>query len=330
MHQTPEQNPPQVRFELLGIFLSFSELLMKRKKRAVWLSSILLLLSLLIIAVGIFTATRTENISIIGYASGIILAFGSFLGLLGLCLDENRKQLLVAAITFLSLGIIGAFFCVVVDGVFTAINIDLRPLRVGRCQHYTSGQNYIYENYLATVPCQSLTESCSLKVRSNTCYCCDLYDCANGGYLNNYYEFVGVKSCQEVHFVYIMIWLVSVLNVSAFLLGIVTTAILGSFKNMESLIGPDVSIQLFNIQNSRHKSKEQIETQPTLSPSAPLLLQEQGVDTMQQRPSIQYMSMPVAASLPSCNFNHTKMDSNPPPFAPFYNLLPEKALGYPI
>uniref|UniRef100_UPI00398F657D transmembrane protein 255B n=1 Tax=Pristiophorus japonicus TaxID=55135 RepID=UPI00398F657D len=323
MQRTPGQIRPHLGFELF-------ELLMKRKKRAVWLSSVLLLLSLLITAVGIFTATRTENISIIGYASGIILAFGSFLGLLGLFLDENRKQLLVAAIIFLSFGIIGAFFCVVVDGVFTAINIDLRPLHVGRCQHYTSGQNYIYENYITSVPCQSLTESCSLKVRSNTCYCCDLYDCANGGYLNNYFEFVGVKSCQEVHFVYIMIWLVTALNVSAFLLGIITTAILGSFKNMASLIGPDVSIQLFNIQNSRHKSKEQMQIQPTLSPTAPLLLQEQGVDTMELRPTVQYMSMPMAASSPCCNFNPTKMDSNPPAFAPLYNLLPENPVAYPI
>ncbi|XP_067897631.1 transmembrane protein 255B [Heterodontus francisci] len=322
MQPTPEQNQPHLRFELF-------ELLMKKKKRAVWLSSILLLLSLLITAVGIFTETRTENISVIGYASGIILAFGSFLGLLGLFLDENRKQLLVAAITFLSFGVMGAFICVVVDGVFTAINIDLRPLRVGRCQHYTSGQNYIYENYLATVSCQSFTESCSLKVRSNTCYCCDLYDCANGDYLNNYFEFVGVKSCQEVQSVYIMIWLVTVLNVSAFILGIIATAVLGSFKNLESLIGPDVSIQLFSFQNFRHKSEEQMQTQPTVSPTAPLIPQEQRVDAMKQRPTVQYMSMPVAASLPGCNFNHTKMDSNPPPFAPLYNLS-EKPLGYPI
>ncbi|XP_051874193.1 transmembrane protein 255B isoform X2 [Pristis pectinata] len=300
---------------------------MKRKKRAIWLSSILLLLSLLITAVGIFTATRTENISVIGYASGIILAFGSFLALLGLFLDENRKQLLVAAIIFLSFGVIGAFFCVIVDGVFTAINIDLRPLHAGRCQYYTSGHNFIYENYLTSVPCQSLTESCDLKVRSNTCYCCDLYNCASGDYLNNYFEFAGVKNCQEVHMVYIMIWLVTALNVSAFLLGIITTAILGSFKNMESLIGPEVSFQLFHIQNSRCKSKEQLETQPILSPSAPLLLHEQAVDTMRQGRPTQYM--PMAASLPSCDFNCAK-NTNPPPFAPLYNLLPDKPVGYPI
>lgn len=54
----------------------------------------------------------------------------------------------------------------------------------------------------------------------------------SGDYLNNYFEFVGVNSCQEVHLVYIMIWLMTALNVSAFLLGIITTAILGSFKNM--------------------------------------------------------------------------------------------------
>ncbi|XP_060690461.1 transmembrane protein 255B isoform X1 [Hemiscyllium ocellatum] len=313
----------QLRFHLL-------ELLMKRKKRAVWLSSILLLLSLVITAVGIFTETRTENISIIGYASGIILAFGSFLGLLGLFLDENRKQLLIAAITFLSFGIIGAFICVIVDGVFTAVSIDLRPLRAGRCQYYTSGQNFIYDNYLATVPCQTFTESCNLKVRSNTCYCCELYNCANGDYLKNYFEFVGVKSCQEIQSLYIMIWLVTTLNISAFILGIATSAILGNFKNTESLIAPDVSVQLFNFHNSRCNAKEETQSQPSTSPSAPLLLQEQGVDIAQQRPSVCYMSMPAATSLPCYNHSHTKMDNNPPPFAPLYNFLPEKPLGYPI
>ncbi|XP_048398490.1 transmembrane protein 255B [Stegostoma tigrinum] len=317
MQRTEEQN--QLEFQLF-------ELLMKRKKRAVWLSSILLVLSLVIIAVGIFTETRTENISIIGYASGIILAFGSFLGLLGLFLDESRKQLLVAAITFLSFGIVGAFICVVVDGVFTAVSIDLRPFHAGRCQYYTSGQNYIYENYLTTVPCQSFTESCNLKVQSNTCYCCDLYNCANGDYLNNYFEFVGVKSCQEIQSVYIMIWLVTTLNVSALILGIATSAILGNFKNMESLIGPDVSVQLFNFQNSRCKAKEQARSQPSTSPSAPLL-QEVG-DTMQQRPSVHYMSVPATTSLPCCSQSDTKIDNNPPPFAPLYNFLPEKPLGY--
>ncbi|XP_069753430.1 transmembrane protein 255B [Narcine bancroftii] len=319
----PGQNLPQVRPELL-------ELLMKRKKRALWLSSTLLLLSLLITAVGIFTATRTENISVIGYAPGIILAFGSFLALLGLFLDENRKQLLVAAITFLSFGIIGAFFCVIMDGVFTAINIDRKPLDAGRCQHYTSGHNFIYDNYLTAVPCQTLTESCNLNVRSNTCYCCDLYNCANGDYLNNYFEFVGVKSCKDVHIIYVMIWLVTALNVSAFLLGIITTAILDSFKNMEVLLGPEVSFQLFHIQHSRIKSKEQRETQPILSPTAPLLIHEQAVDTMHQGPCSQYTSMPMATSLSSYDFNCAKKDTNPPPFAPLYNLLPDKPMGYPI
>ena len=31
---------------------------------------------------------------------------------------------------------------------------------------------------LLQVPCRGLTESCFMMVRSGTCYCCDLYDCA--------------------------------------------------------------------------------------------------------------------------------------------------------
>ncbi|MBN3282202.1 T255B protein, partial [Polyodon spathula] len=112
------------------------------------------------------------------------------------------------------------------------VSQDLRPLQAGRCQYYTSGHSYLYENYFASVPCQGLTESCSLKVRSGTCYCCDLYDCANGGYLNNHYEYVGVRSCQEVLSLYVMIWLLTALNLLVFFLGILATAVLGSIKDV--------------------------------------------------------------------------------------------------
>ncbi|KAI2653956.1 Transmembrane protein 255B [Labeo rohita] len=113
----------------------------------------------------------------------------------------------------------------------------MRPMKAGRCQFYTSGNSYIYENYYATVPCQGLTESCNMKVRSGTCYCCDLYDCANGGYLNNYYEFVGVQSCQEVHSLYVLLWVLTTLNLLAFVCGILTTAVLGSIKDMTFCFG---------------------------------------------------------------------------------------------
>uniref|UniRef100_A0A673JRK3 Si:dkey-283j8.1 n=1 Tax=Sinocyclocheilus rhinocerous TaxID=307959 RepID=A0A673JRK3_9TELE len=184
-----------------------------RRRKAQWLVSGMLSLSLLIVVMGIYTSTRTVSVSITGYMSGIIL---------------------IAAIVFLSFGIISSFLCLVVDGIFILLNIDMRPMRAGRCQFYTSGNSYIYENYYATVPCQGLTESCNIKVRSGTCYCCDLYDCANGGYLNNYYEFVGVQSCQEVLSLYVLLWVLTTLNLLAFVCGILTTAVLGSIKDMRA------------------------------------------------------------------------------------------------
>ncbi|XP_036391802.1 transmembrane protein 255B [Megalops cyprinoides] len=190
-----------------------ADLMKKRKKRALWLVVGMLCMALLTVALGIYTTTRTESLSVTGYTSGVIL---------------------VASIVFLSFGIMASFFCVVVDGVFILLNIDMRPLRAGRCQFYTSGNSYIYENYYASVPCQGLMESCNMKVRSGTCYCCDLYDCANGGYLNNHYEFVGVRSCQEVLYLYTLIWVLALLNLAAFILGILTTAVLGSIKDMSA------------------------------------------------------------------------------------------------
>uniref|UniRef100_A0A671LMT9 Transmembrane protein 255B-like n=1 Tax=Sinocyclocheilus anshuiensis TaxID=1608454 RepID=A0A671LMT9_9TELE len=221
-----------------------------RRRKAQWLVSGMLSLSLLIVVMGIYTSTRTESVSITGYISGIIL---------------------IAAIVFLSFGIISSFLCLVIDGVFILLNIDMRPVKAGRCQFYTSGNSYIYENYYATVPCRGLTESCNMKVRSGTCYCCDLYDCANGGYLNNYYEFVGVQSCQEVFSLYILLWVLTTLNLLAFVCGILTTAVLGSIKDMRaSLYVSPAAPAATGSSVSPGGSSDTSHVQPNPPPFAPL------------------------------------------------------------
>ncbi|KAL3057011.1 hypothetical protein OYC64_007487 [Pagothenia borchgrevinki] len=205
-----------------------------RVRRALWLVVSMLSLSLLLVLLGVYTTTRSESLNLSGYISGVILTLGSFLGLLGLCLEENRRQLLTAAIVFLSLGVMGSFLCVVIDGVCVVFNMDMRPLKADRCQYYSGGSSYVYENFYTSATCWSPKESCNMTVRSGTCYCCDLYDCANGGYLNNYYEFVGVKSCEEVFTLYVLIWILASLNLVAFFAGILTTAVLGSIKHLRS------------------------------------------------------------------------------------------------
>ncbi|XP_072551304.1 transmembrane protein 255B isoform X3 [Salminus brasiliensis] len=270
---------------------------MKRRK-ALQLVSGMLSLSLLIVALGIYTSTRTESLSITGYASGAILAFGSFLGVLGLCLEENRKQL------------------------------DMRPVKAGRCQFFTSGNSYIYENYYASVQCQGLTESCSLKVRSGTCYCCDLYDCANGGYLNNYYEFVGVQSCEDILSLYILIWVLTLLNLLAFILAILTTAVLGSIKDLvrerpreiQSLIRKSLVSSLSLSHDSSIVS----------SPTAPLLTDHNTQSAQQLYPKASLYVSPAGSGAPAADSQsghletQTNTEPNPPPFAPLYNLLPYK------
>ncbi|KAG7226064.1 hypothetical protein INR49_018674 [Caranx melampygus] len=185
---------------------------MARVRRALGLVLGMLTLSLLLVVLGIYTTTRTESLNVTGYTSGVILT---------------------SAIIFLSFGIISSFLCLVIDGVCIVLNMDVRPLRAGRCQYYGSGTSYVYENFYTSVSCWNLKESCAMTVRSGTCYCCDLYDCANGGYLNNYYEFVGVQSCEEVYTLYILIWILTGLNLVALFLGMLTTAVLGSIKDMK-------------------------------------------------------------------------------------------------
>ncbi|XP_052607678.1 transmembrane protein 255B isoform X2 [Peromyscus californicus insignis] len=177
----------------------------RRRKISLWFVGSLLLVSTLILTIGLAATTRTENVTVGGYYPGIILGFGSFLGIIGIHLVENRRQM------------------------------EPRPLSAGRCQFYSSGTGYLYDVYQTEVTCYSLSGRCQLKVRSNTCYCCDLYACGSTESSPAYYEFVGVRSCQDVVHLYRLLWVSTVLNVLGLCLGIITAAVLGAFKDMVPL-----------------------------------------------------------------------------------------------
>ncbi|XP_071064220.1 transmembrane protein 255B [Dasypus novemcinctus] len=208
----------------------------QRKKTSLWFAVSLLAVSFLILTIGLAATTRTENVAVGSYYPGIILGFGSFLGIVGINLVENRRQMLVAAIVFISFGMVAAACCAIVDGVFAARHIDLRPLSTGRCQFYSRGIGYLSDVYQTEVTCHSSNGKCQLKVRSNTCYCCDLYNCDSTEHSPSYYEFVGVSSCQDVIHLYRLLWSSTVFNVLGLFLGIVTAAVLGTFKeDMEEI-----------------------------------------------------------------------------------------------
>ncbi|XP_044059305.1 transmembrane protein 255B isoform X2 [Siniperca chuatsi] len=284
--------------------------MMVRVRRSLWLVLGMLSLSLLLVVLGVYSTTRTESLNVTGYTSGVILTLGSFLGLLGLRLEENRKQLLTAAIIFLSFGIITSFVCLLIDGICIVLNMDTRPLKAGRCQYYSSGSGYIYENFFTSVSCWNLNESCSMAVRSGTCYCCDLYDCANGGYLSNYYEFVGVRSCEEVFTLYILIWTLTGLNLVAFFTGILTTAVLGSIKDL-----------------SRNPPEPSEST--ASSPTAPLLMDANTHTVHQLHPGASMYFPPAEGTAASQSFpsSSTPQTTNLPPFAPMTSLLPYRIHG---
>ncbi|XP_059000658.1 transmembrane protein 255B isoform X3 [Mustela lutreola] len=168
----------------------------RRKKDALWFVGSLLVVSAAILTVGLAATTRTENVTVGGYYPGIILGFGAFLGITGLNLVENRKQMLVAAIVFVSFGVVAAFCCALVDGVFAARHIgsvsqtnepssehhpvakkEPRPLTAGRCQFFASEMGYMPDAHQTEVTCHSSSGVCPLKVKSSSCYCCELYRC---------------------------------------------------------------------------------------------------------------------------------------------------------
>ncbi|XP_032886105.1 transmembrane protein 255A isoform X2 [Amblyraja radiata] len=177
----------------------------KRKRASVLVSGSLLIASVLILTVGLAATTRTLNVSVGGYYPGVILGFGSFLGLIGSNLLENKRQM------------------------------DIRPFHAGRCQYYSSETPYPSDDHNAEVTCPSQSRSpCILKVKSNTCYCCDLYKCGSRDALGGYYEYNDVGSCQEVIHLYHLLWSSTILNIVGLFLGIITAAVLGSFKDMQT------------------------------------------------------------------------------------------------
>ncbi|XP_044937182.1 transmembrane protein 255B isoform X2 [Mustela putorius furo] len=119
----------------------------RRKKDALWSVGSLLVVSAAILTVGLAATTRTENVTMGGYYPGIILGFGAFLGITGLNLVENRKQM------------------------------EPRPLTAGRCQFFASEVGYVPDAHQTEVTCHSSSGACPLKVKSSSCYCCELYRC---------------------------------------------------------------------------------------------------------------------------------------------------------
>ncbi|XP_066038103.1 transmembrane protein 255A isoform X3 [Chamaea fasciata] len=74
---------------------------------------------------------------------------------------------------------------------------------------------------------------CTPKIKTNTCFCCDLYNCGNRVEISGgYYEYIDVSSCQDIIHLYHLLWSATILNIVGLFLGIITAAILGGFKDM--------------------------------------------------------------------------------------------------
>uniref|UniRef100_A0A667YRR7 Transmembrane protein 255B n=1 Tax=Myripristis murdjan TaxID=586833 RepID=A0A667YRR7_9TELE len=160
--QQPAAQPttPQTATEILDPAAEY----LKRRKTALWVTVALLSLSMVVLAIGLISATRTDNVPVAGYYPGITLSFGAFLGIVGIHLLENRRPMLMAAIIFISIGVITSFFCAVVDGIIAAEFIDRRPLLEGSCEFYVSGSGYAYDNYYTEVILSPHTFSHSYKL----------------------------------------------------------------------------------------------------------------------------------------------------------------------
>ncbi|KAJ0056397.1 hypothetical protein NL108_006886, partial [Boleophthalmus pectinirostris] len=207
----------------------------RRGRTALWVTMALLILSLMVLTIGFLAATRTSNVSVAGFYSGITLSFGAFLGVVALHLVENRRPMLIASIIFISMGVIAAFLCAIVDGIIASQLIDIRPLEEDMCDYYGSVSGYAYDNYYTEVTCRASNKACKLKLESHTCYCCYLYNCERSelDYHSQYYRFTGVSSCWDVIHLHRLLWASVVLNVVTMFLGIINAALLGAYKDLQ-------------------------------------------------------------------------------------------------
>uniref|UniRef100_A0A8C6SN49 Transmembrane protein 255A n=1 Tax=Neogobius melanostomus TaxID=47308 RepID=A0A8C6SN49_9GOBI len=240
--------PPVQSLHSSGLSLSETSMgsFKRRKRKSIIVTVMLLIVSVLILVFGLAATTRTQNITVGGYYPGVIVSAH---------IHKTQQLLssLVASIVFISFGVVAAFCCAIVDGVFAARHIDLRPLYAGRCQYHSSETASERD-----VPCQTSSRTtCNLRVKSNTCYCCDLYNCGREHPLmglqnkdvlkkfrkssmiwnrvevhGGYHEYTDVKSCQDVVHLYHLLWFATILNIVALFLGIITAAVLGGFKDM--------------------------------------------------------------------------------------------------
>ncbi|XP_071467770.1 transmembrane protein 255B isoform X4 [Marmota flaviventris] len=220
---------------------------------------------------------------------------------------------------------------VTVGGYYPGI-IEPRPLSAGRCQFYSSGAGYLYDVYQTEVTCYSFNGKCQLKVRSNTCYCCDLYTCESAEPSPTYYEFVGVRSCQDVVHLYRLLWVSMVLNVLGLCVGIITAAVLGAFKDMvplsQTAYGPPPPPQIL------YNPAQQIlaytgfcpspPTVPTCS-SYPLPLQPSGILLASASTDLH---LPEDTQPPSQGSHHGPPANAPTPCGPAYFLPGEKPPPY--
>nr|XP_032800736.1 transmembrane protein 255B-like isoform X2 [Petromyzon marinus] len=317
-------------------------LVRSRKRTAMAAVAALAMLSLLIVSTGLGAATRTDNVAVGGYYPGLVMGFGSFLAIIGINLNANKRPMLVAAIIFISFGVAAAFSCAVVDGVFAARHIDPSPVLAGRCLYFPGDGKYSYEDYNTEVQCPGAAGFCGLMVASRTCYCCELYSCGRPSGIGAYHVFTGVSDCREVVHLYRLLWTTTSLNVLGLMLGIVTAAILGDFK--ETLRSPTQAFAQPSFQPSGTNGQQPQQvitytsycTYPALAlsgssggypaASAPPVGLDDHHHQQQQHPQQQQQQQPPPVDLQ--NIAPSLLPNTPPLYTPMYFPASEKPPAY--
>uniref|UniRef100_A0A3P8Z9Q4 Transmembrane protein 255B n=1 Tax=Esox lucius TaxID=8010 RepID=A0A3P8Z9Q4_ESOLU len=176
-----------------------------------------------------------------------ILAHSIFVSVLSVCLPVSTVSVVCWSESTVSVVCLPVSTVSVVCWSESTVSVVCLPvstgsiyLSVGLCLYVFWPVSTVSVCLLACV-CMSVTCSvgnskCKLRLKSNTCYCCDLYNCLSShsspDYHTQYYEFTGVNACWDVIHLYRLLWSSVVLNVLSLFLGIIAAAILGAYKDL--------------------------------------------------------------------------------------------------
>ncbi|XP_052528850.1 transmembrane protein 255A isoform X2 [Tympanuchus pallidicinctus] len=204
----------------------------RRKRNSLYVTVTLLIVSVLILTVGLAATTRTQNVTVGGYYPGVIVSIELLAWFWVIPWNNwiklDRKQKANAGCID-RLHQLWRHCCILLCHSRWCLCCQTHRPAATVCRTMPI---LLQEHHTTRVCHPQRRAPCTPKIKTNTCFCCDLYNCGKVEISGGYYEYIDVSSCQDIIHLYHLLWSATILNIVGLFLGIITAAILGGFKDM--------------------------------------------------------------------------------------------------